>query len=71
MTKGKFSLQIPDIIHHKSWGYGELEIIVDKVAEKGVCYRHKDGTASFGTFGKDWLEVYIQLTKRLEQAENY
>lgn len=40
MTKRDFLSKIPDIINHKSWGYGELEIIVDTKEQKGVCYRY-------------------------------
>lgn len=29
MTKRDFLSKVPDIINHKTWGYGELEIIVD------------------------------------------
>jgi hypothetical protein len=68
MTKMEFILSVPDIIEHKSWGYGELEFITDDVHEKGVCYRHRDNTASFGTYGKDWAEVYTALTQTLKQA---
>jgi hypothetical protein len=42
MTKRDFLSKIPDIINHKTRGYGELEIIVDSKEQKGVCYRHKD-----------------------------
>ena len=68
MTKTDFILSVPNIIEHKSWGYGELEFITDKKNEKGVCYRHRDKTASFGTYGKDWTEVYSALIKTLKEA---
>jgi hypothetical protein len=69
MTKYEFILSVPDIIEHKSSGYGELEFIIDKKNEKGVCYRHRNKTASFGTYGKDWKEVYEALIISLREAE--
>jgi hypothetical protein len=65
MTKRDFTAKVPDIIHHKTWGYAELEIIVDKEGQKGVCYRHKDKTTSCGTYGITWKEVYTKLNKHL------
>jgi len=65
MTKTEFLYQIPDIIDHKTWGYAELEIVVDNEEQKGICYRHRDKTASFGTYGSSWIEVYEKLNKLL------
>ncbi len=65
MTKREFLLGIPEIIEHPASGYGELEITVDKPDKKGVCYRHRDNTASYGTYGKSWLEVYERLNSFL------
>lgn len=67
MTKGDFLSKIPDIINHKAWGYGELEIIVDNKEQKGICYRHKDKTASCGTYGATWNEVFDSLSKYLSE----
>lgn len=65
MKRIDFLSKIPGIINHKTWGYGELEIIVDKKDKKGVCYRHPDNTASFGTYGSLWVNVYEKLSKHL------
>jgi len=67
MTKRDFLSKIPDIINHKTWGYGELEIIVDNKEQKGICYRHKDKTASCGTYGATWNEVFDSLSKYLSE----
>ena len=67
MTRGEFLRSIPDIIDHKTWGYGELEIVVDQPIEKGVCYRHPNKTASFGTYGSSWQEVYNDLYEFLKK----
>ena len=67
MTKSDFLSKIPDIINHKTWGYGELEIIVDNKEQKGVCYRHRDKTASCGTYGASWNEVFESLSKYLSE----
>jgi len=61
MTKKEFLSKMPDIIVHSTWGYGELEIVVDNDEQKGVCYRHLKGTSSCGTYGATWLEVYDDL----------
>ena len=65
MTKSEFLRKIPDIIEHKTWGYAELEILVDRTNEKGVCYRHRNKLASFGTYGTTWFEVYEELSEYL------
>lgn len=65
MTKTEFMSKLPDTIEHKTWGYGELEIIVDNKDQKGACYRHKDKTSSCGNYGLTWLEVYEKLNKHL------
>lgn len=61
MTRNELLLSLPDIILHKSYGYAELEIITDKRDKKGICYRHKNKTASFGTYGLTWLEVHNKV----------
>ena len=60
-------MSLPDIIDHKTWGYAELEILADTLGNKGVCYRHKDHSASGGTYGSTWLEVYQKLKSYLEK----
>ena len=65
MTKKEFLYQVPDIIDHKIWGYAELEIVLDKNDQNGVCYRHCDKTSSIGTYGLTWMEVYQKLSKLL------
>lgn len=66
MTKSEFLLSVPDIIHHKSWGYAELQIVADKKDLKGACYRDKENGSSGANFGKTWLEVCQKLTIYLE-----
>ncbi|MEZ4935619.1 MAG: hypothetical protein R2788_26230 [Saprospiraceae bacterium] len=61
---------MPGVIEHKTWGYGELEIIVDDNEQKGVCYRHKNKSASFGTYGLTWSEVYEKLRKTLIENDH-
>lgn len=58
MNKQDFLRQIPDIIEHPTWGYGELEIVVDNAEQKGVCYRHRDKKASYGTYGNNISESF-------------
>lgn len=66
MTKTEFLLQIPGVIEHQAWGYGELEIVSDNEQDKGVCYRHPhSNSASYGTYGRTWKEVYDSLHKHL------
>ena len=67
MTKSEFLRSVPDIIDHKTWGYAELEVVADSRDTKGVCYRHKDNTASFVTYGATWIEVYQSLTDFLKK----
>lgn len=67
MTKSEFLRSVPDIIDHKTWGYAELEIVADSKENKGVCYRHRDNTASGGTYGANWFEVYQKLTDYLKK----
>lgn len=65
MTKADFFSKIPSWINHPSWGYGDIEIVVDNKETKGVCYRHESKQASYGTYGITWLEVFEKLSKRL------
>lgn len=65
MTKSEFIRSVPDIIDHKSWGYGELEIIYDG-KRKGCCYRHSDNAASGGSYGSTWDEILQKLNAFLE-----
>lgn len=65
MTKAEFFSKIPSSINHPSWGYGNLEIVVDNKETKGVCYRHDNKLSSYGTYGKSWLEVFEKLSKIL------
>ncbi len=67
MTKSEFLRSVPDIIEHKTGGYSELEVVADWKDSKGVCYRHKDNTASGGTYGASWFEVYHKLTNYLKK----
>lgn len=68
MTKSEFLRSTPDIIHHNTWGYGELEIVIDKEGRKGACYRHKDNTASGGNYGKNWMKVHKKITAYLKSG---
>lgn len=61
MTKREFLDRIPDIIEHEVRGYGELEVVVDKPNHKGVCYRHRNKLASYGTYGHNWKEICDDL----------
>jgi hypothetical protein len=70
MNVEDFKSKIPYIIEHPSHGTGEREIICNEPNEKGVCYRHRDKTSSFGTYGKSWQEVYNSLYPFL-QKEGY
>ena len=70
MTKADFLVSVPDIIEHKTWGYGELEICADSKNNKGAGYRHKDNTSSCSTFGTTWLEVSEKLRNHL-RSEGY
>lgn len=39
MNKKELLSKIPDIINHKTRGYGELGIVVDEVGQKGVWHK--------------------------------
>jgi hypothetical protein len=65
MTRLEIQSKLPFTINHRTWGHAELEIIVDNNELKGLCYRHPDKKASFGTYGKDWDEVYSDLNEYL------
>jgi hypothetical protein len=70
MDKRDFLMNVPGIITHKTGGYGELEIVVDIVGRKGVCYRHKDNTASCGAYASTWSELFDKFADYLI-AEGY
>ncbi len=61
MNREDFLSKVPNGIQHPSWGYGELEVLVDRKDLKGVCYRHHDNTASYGTYKTTWKELYDDL----------
>jgi hypothetical protein len=67
MTKSEFLESIPPSIEHKTGGYAKLEIISSSKTNKGVCYRHRDKTASGGVYGASWFEVYQKLTDYLRK----
>lgn len=66
MNKDEFLRSVPSYINHKS-GYAVLEIAQNSRGRKGVCYRHLDHTASGGTYGANWFEVYEKLIKYLKE----
>lgn len=57
----------PHSIEHPTWGYGKLEVIVQRRDLKGVCYRHPSKLASYGTYGPTWQEVYDRLMPYLRE----
>lgn len=61
MTLDEFKSSIPYLIIHPSHGEGEREILINTKDKKGVCYRHRDKTASFGTYGETWEDVCNSL----------
>lgn len=61
MTKAEFFELMPYSIEHDTWGYGKLEVVVQRRNLKGVCYRHPSMLASYGTYGASWEEVYDKL----------
>lgn len=65
MTKTEFLYTAPDIIEHKSNGEGVLKIVIDKLDQKGICYKHKDNTSSFVISGSSWRDVYEKLNQLL------
>jgi hypothetical protein len=67
-TKRDFIYNIPAIIEHNTWGYSELEFIVDKERQKGVCYKNKDNTKSLGNYAETWQELYDKLIGKLIEA---
>jgi hypothetical protein len=67
MTKSEFLQSVPDIITHKTWGYGELEIVSDSKDSKGVCYRHENKLASCGNYAKTWEELYVKFSEHLKK----
>jgi|GEM_PF-1599276 len=71
MTKSDFLKLIPSVITHEAWGYGKLEIIVDSKKQKGVCYRHLDNGASYGTYAESWKELYDDLSAYLKEQGHF
>ena len=69
MTKSEFIRSVPDIIEHKTWGYAELEFLIDTKNNKGICYRHKNNISSGATYGISWLEVYQKLKTFLDDKD--
>ncbi|MEO6686874.1 MAG: hypothetical protein ABIN24_12960 [Dyadobacter sp.] len=67
MTKVEFLFSVPKIINHKTWGYAELEVVAGTKDIKGVCYRHKDNTASYGYYALNWDELYFRFSKYLKE----
>jgi hypothetical protein len=65
MTKREFLISVPGLITHKSSGEGEIEIVMDTNEKKGVCYRHRDNTASCGTYASSWSELYNKFSSNL------
>ena len=65
MTKREFLISVPGLITHTTSGEGEIEIVADTNDKKGVCYRHRDNTASCGTYASTWPELYDKFTDRL------
>jgi hypothetical protein len=61
MTITEIWRRLPDTINHPTQGYAELEIIVDKLNDKGICYRHRNNSASYGNYGSTWNEVFNKL----------
>ena len=69
MSKNEFLDKLRSIIVHNSWGYGELEIIIDEDNRKGIYYRHKDKTSSFGTYASSWEELAEKSINKLSKAK--
>jgi len=65
MTKRDFLTSVPGIINHKDRGHGELEVVADTNEKKGVCYRHRDNTASCGSYAPTWSELYTKFSDYL------
>ena len=67
MNLAAFERLIPGLIRHRTWGFQYLET---KKYTKGVmaCYRGDNKLASFGTYGKDWQEVFDQLHNALKES---
>jgi hypothetical protein len=67
MTKDQFLQKVPHIIQHRSWGIAKIEILADEAKKKGVCYRlTSKKTATCGTYGRTWTEVYEKLIDYLK-----
>lgn len=67
MTKREFLGTVPHIIEHETSGYGEIEIVVNRKELVGVCYRHRDKTASYGTYKRTWQELHDDLVPFLRE----
>ncbi|MEJ2881512.1 hypothetical protein [Pedobacter sp. GR22-6] len=70
MTRKEFKYAMPDIITHKTWGYGEL--ICTEIDQQRVFagYQHNDKRVSYGTIGVNWKEVYDDLMAHLTRANH-
>jgi len=67
MTKQEVWIALPDTIEHPASGYGVLELISDTNKNKGLCYRHRNKTTSYGSYGQTWSEVFVKMKKNLEE----
>lgn len=65
MTRREFRYAMPDIISHKTWGYGEL--VLKEMDDKRVFagYEHLNKTMSYETIGSNWKEIFDDLTAHL------
>ena len=61
MTREEFRYAVPDIINHRTWGYGELFYEQVEKGRFSAGYRHLDKHTSYGTFGNSWKEVFDDL----------
>lgn len=63
-----FIHKIPGLINHKTWGIQYLETDTNSSGVK-ACYRSDDYQASFGTYGKNWQDVYDSLSEHLKESD--
>lgn len=68
MKHKAFVSKIPGLINHKTWGIQYLETGTYSGGVR-ACYRGDDCLASFGTYGKNWQEVYDSLSEHLKASE--
>lgn len=65
MNFSEFFQKIPYALVHPAHGYSTLEIVENSPNMKHVCYRADGKWASYGTFGRTWDIVYIDLHAHL------